>query len=160
MNEFSTHWLSLREPIDRAARNKKLLAQLADFFDQNEHITIVDIAGGTGSTYRALQNTLPNKMTWHLVDNDPKLLESAKKQIPENNLNCHLHDLSISLEPVLAFKPDLITTTAFLDLVSEEWLEHFSQISASHQVPIYAALTYNGKKAISPLHPSLSPILC
>jgi hypothetical protein len=40
---------------------------------------------------------------------------------------------------------DLITTSALLDLVSADWLERLTVEAAARRLPIYAALTYQGR---------------
>jgi hypothetical protein len=47
----------------------------------------------------------------------------------------------------------VITMSALLDLVSENWLDRFTRHVASHALPVYAALTYDGRIDISPSDP-------
>ena len=45
---------------------------------------------------------------------------------------------------------DLITISALLDLVSEAWLDRFAGNVAARALPVYAALTYDGRIDLSP----------
>ena len=54
---------------------------------------------------------------------------------------------------VLDGTKDVITISALLDLVSENWLDRFTRHVASHALPVYAALTYDGRIDISPSDP-------
>ena len=56
------------------------------------------------------------------------------------------HDLEAALDGPL----DLVTTSALLDLVSDEWLERFAVEAAARRLPVYAALSYNGKVELQP----------
>ena len=48
---------------------------------------------------------------------------------------------------------DVITVSALLDLVSETWLDRFVREIAARALPVYAALTYDGRIDISPADP-------
>ncbi len=153
MNLFSSHWLSLREPVDLGARNNSVLNAINDYFRNREEISVTDIAGGTGSTLRALQEKLAVRANWRLLDNDPTLLSHAQATFKHGNTTVEQVDLAQTLEPVLDTNPDLVTTSAFLDLVSQTWLEHLVDLLAHNNTPFYAAITYNGNKSLSPVHP-------
>jgi len=62
-------------------------------------------------------------------------------------------DLNRNLEVALGGPVDLVATSALLDLVSESWLEHLATAIAAHSIPFYAALTYDGRIALSPADP-------
>jgi hypothetical protein len=57
------------------------------------------------------------------------------------------------VETALDGAPDLITTSALLDLVSEDWLERLVVECAARNLPLYAALTYDGEVAFNPIDP-------
>ncbi len=48
---------------------------------------------------------------------------------------------------------DLVTTSALLDLVSAEWLERLAVEAAARRLPVYAALTYQGRATLEPAEP-------
>ncbi|MBV9564188.1 MAG: SAM-dependent methyltransferase, partial [Bradyrhizobium sp.] len=62
-------------------------------------------------------------------------------------------DLSRELDAALTGPIDLITTSALLDLVSETWLHQLLRKAAGRALPIYAALTYDGRIELSPIDP-------
>jgi hypothetical protein len=63
-------------------------------------------------------------------------------------------DLNRDLEAALDGAIDLITTSAFLDLVSKDWLDRLATEIAARSIPFYAALTYDGRIDISPNDPA------
>jgi hypothetical protein len=59
-------------------------------------------------------------------------------------------DLVYDLEAALDGAVDLVTTAASLDLVSEPWIERLTVECAARRLPLYAALSYDGRIAFSP----------
>jgi hypothetical protein len=155
MSEYSADWLALREPYDRAARNAAVLDAVACTFAGQGAISVVDLACGTGSTFRAISGRLPARQSWRLVDNDLGLLGQAATlaRPPERIVEARPIDLVRDLELALDGAIDLITTTALLDLVSAEWLDRLATEAAARRLPVYAALTYQGKAALEPAEP-------
>lgn len=152
MSGFSAEWLALREPIDHSARSEEVLAGVAGWFAQDEALRITDIGSGTGSTLRALKPILPHRIAWHLIDHDDALLDVAKGEARGDRVEFSLADLSKSLDALFIHEPDLITTSAFLDLVSKDWLETMVREITSRKIPFYAALTYDGRAQCDPEH--------
>jgi hypothetical protein len=138
MSGFSAEWLALRERYDLAARNPTVLDTVADAFLDHPSIAVVDLACGTGSTLRAIGPHLPPRQSWRLVDNDLSLLARASA------LGRPPH-LAVTAKPV-----DLVTTSALLDLVSPEWLDRLIVEAAARQLPVYAALSYDGRALTEP----------
>lgn len=155
MSGFSAEWLALRESYDLRARNPIVLDAVADLFKPHDAVNVVDLACGAGSTVRALGSHLPARQHWDLVDSDQRLLALAcsGKSTGDISLNAVPIDLSGNFEVVLDSTKDLITISALLDLVSENWLDRFASHVASHALPVYAALTYDGRIDISPSDP-------
>jgi hypothetical protein len=149
---FSEQWLTLREPHDAAARNGKVLDAVAASFASQSGINVVDLACGTGSTFRAVSLALPGRQNWRLVDNDLSLLARAKPAGASSEINIITQaiDLQRDLELVLDGPVDLVTTSAFLDLVSEEWLERLITEIAARNLPFYAAINYDGRASLEP----------
>jgi hypothetical protein len=152
MSGFSAAWLALRERYDLVARNGAVLDAVAGAFVGQTSIAVVDLACGTGATLRAVAEHLPPRQSWRLVDNDLGLLARAMT-LPRP---VHVHvvtrpvDLVRDLELALEGPLDLVTTSALLDLVSLEWLDRLVIEAAARRLPVYAALTYDGRTALEP----------
>jgi SAM-dependent methyltransferase len=149
---FSADWLALREPYDRAARNAEVLDAVVAAFRGQAAISVVDLACGTGATLRAIGERLPRRQNWRLVDNDLGLLAAAATlgQPPNIAVAARAVDLVHDLELALDGPIDLIATSALLDLVSKEWLERLIVEAAVRRLPLYAALSYDGRVSFEP----------
>jgi hypothetical protein len=152
MSDFSAEWLALREPFDLAARNQDVLAALATAFAKHTSIAVVDLGCGTGATLRAIGAQLPQRQSWRLVDNDLGLLARASesRKSPHVTVITRPVDLARDLELALVAPLDLVTTSALLDLVSPEWLDRLIVEAAARRLPVYAALTYDGRAELAP----------
>jgi SAM-dependent methyltransferase len=155
MSGFSADWLRLREPYDRRARNPAVLTAVSAGFTPGSAIAVVDLACGIGASLRALAPILPRRQNWRLVDNDLSLLARIETNVASADaaVSAVPLDLTRDLEIALDGPLDLITTSAFLDLVSADWLERFVIEAAARALPIYAALTYDGRFCIEPEDP-------
>lgn len=155
MSGFSADWLALREPYDRRSRSPAVLESLSAAYSLASSIAVVDLACGTGATLRALAPLLPRRQSWRLVDNDLSLLARVQNAAAPADVRVTtipvdlLHDLEVALDGPL----DLITMSAFLDLVSADWLERLAVEAGARGLPIYAALTYDGRIAFEPNDP-------
>jgi len=152
MSGFLPDWLSLREPLDHTARSEMVLSAVGHYFLNDARLNITDIGTGTGSTVRALRPYFEQPVSWHLIDNDPVLLNHAKNTLGTDRARISLADLSESLDCLFDEPASLITTSAFLDLVSESWLQNFVHEITARKIPFYAALTYDGRAECSPKH--------
>ncbi len=152
---FSAEWLSLREPYDVRARNPVVLNAALGAFNSQLHLNITDLGCGTGSTLRTLSPRLQTKQEWRLVDYDPALLARAAQSAAALDLPIRpvKADLNCELEQVLQQPADLITSSALLDVVSEEWIDRLVDCAASGELSLYAALNYDGRIELSPSHP-------
>ena len=151
MSGFSARWLALREPHDRAARNRPLLDRLAALFAGSGGIAVCDLGCGTGATMRAICGLLPVRQRWRLVDNDQTLLASAAASAPPGaNVIPVAADLAWELDHAIGEEADLVTMSALLDLVSAAWLDRLAAAMTRLQRPLYAALSYDGEIAMSP----------
>lgn len=137
---FTPEWLALREPADQTARDPGLLARAAQAAGPKP--VILDLGCGTGSTLRTLAPHLPEDARWHLVDNDPTLLERASAEAP-GRADLHRIDLrdldALPLEGVT-----LVTASALLDLMPADWITRLADRLAAAGLPFYAALSYDG----------------
>jgi hypothetical protein len=59
-------------------------------------------------------------------------------------------DLARDLELALDGPTDLIATSALLDLVSQQWMDRLAVEAAARRLPVYAALTYDGRTELAP----------
>ncbi len=177
MTGFSSHWLALREPIDHASRNmavrNAMIAELRLRHGRTlSKLKVVDMGCGTGSNLRAISPLLGREQFWRLLDYDPALLEAARHAVSawadavvsdtSERLIVRKGTCEIQVEFVQAdlnrefsewldtSKIDLLTASALLDLVSEQWIEKFC---AALACPLYAVLTYDGRMQWTPAHP-------
>ncbi len=82
MNGFSADWLALREPFDRAARERsaalldvpRLACDLRARRSADEPLVVIDLACGSGANLRELAPRLGGRQRWQLIDHDPALL--------------------------------------------------------------------------------------
>jgi hypothetical protein len=151
MSGFAADWLALREPYDAKARNPAVLDATVASLAEQPSVTIADLACGTGSTLRAVSPRLAAQQNWRLVDNDLGLLARASASAPAGvNARATPLDLNRDLEAALDGPVDLVTASALLDLVSQDWLERLVIEIAARKVPLYAALTYDGRIEFDP----------
>jgi hypothetical protein len=151
MSGFSAAWLELREPYDRRARSETVLDAVASAFTGRPAVSIVDLACGTGSTFRALSPRIQARQSWRLTDNDLSLLARTPRSSPPNlAISTAPIDLNRDLEAALDGPLHLITMSALLDLVSSDWLQRFAVEAAARQLPVYAALSYDGRVELFP----------
>ncbi len=155
MTSFSADWLALREPYDLRARNPAVLDGVAASLQQLSAVRIVDLACGTGSTMRALSPLLPARQHWTLIDNDLGLLAraTAAPRLERAAVAAVPLDLNRDLEAALDGPVDLVVTSALLDLVSETWLDRLAVEIAARAIPLYAALSYDGRIEFAPSDP-------
>ncbi|PVB60680.1 class I SAM-dependent methyltransferase [Labrenzia sp. 011] len=155
MSGFSSEWLALREPLDLAARNagveEAFLAQLPE-----RPLRILDLASGAGSTIAALQGKFRQPVNWLLTDHDPALLEVAAARWDRgaaSGVETRQVDLAGDLEGLPLADVEAVTTSAFLDLVSDEFLLRLTDRIVRSGKPFLASLTYDGRTAFEPSHP-------
>ncbi len=154
MSGFSTQWLDLREPADRAARDKGLLREAAALVARADDPAVLDLGSGTGATARALGPYCGAGITWRFVDHDPDLLREAGRRTP--GAATFARDLAalaasggdgLPLDGVA-----LVTASALFDLVSEAWVERLVALLSARRMPLYSALTYTGAMGFNPGH--------
>ncbi|MGE3247117.1 MAG: SAM-dependent methyltransferase [Beijerinckiaceae bacterium] len=179
MSGFSADWLSLRESADHASVNPGVRAAFAGYFADAETVTIADLGSGSGSSLRALAPFLPQRQVWRLGDHDPKLLRHARAALAqwansarEEGSVLHLckagkdiavsfveTDLSAGVPDAFADGADAMTSSAFFDLVSRDWIERFCAGLSARRLAFYAALTYDGREQWRPPHPADAAML-
>ena len=162
MAGFSAEWLALREPVDHAARSADLARAVLDALPPDTPQRILDLAAGTGSNLRYMRRAGPERTRsadaptahaesdWLLVDHDPALLAYVA-QSPDVHTRCV--DLSTLDDSGLFAGRTLVTASALLDLVSEDWLRTLAARCAQAGAAVLFALTYDGRIACSPQDP-------
>lgn len=184
VNGFDPHWLRSRETFDLAARDERLATRFAAALaDAGAPLRIMDLAAGSGANFRALAPRLPGDQDWLLVDHDPRLLAAQREDIAawaENQgwriavgdegllvdsgaavwrVRGYRLDLACHLEALDLGKVDALVTTAFLDLVSADWLERLCRLLAQHPLPLLATLSVDGRRQWHPPHPADARVL-
>lgn len=169
---FSAGWLALREAADHRARSAALEAKLAARLSSLAEQRIVDLGAGSGSNLRALAPKLGPRQHWILVDHDDTLAEAARAAFrafadgwredggtlvldlagKEVTVEFALRDIAADPAAPLAFRPHLVTASAFYDLVSADWCRRFAAAFAGTGVLLHAALTCDGRDAWTPPH--------
>jgi hypothetical protein len=178
MSGFKADWLQRREPFDAAARDRDLARRFGAVLGdgRNKPLRIVDLAAGTGASFRALAPLMGGDQDWLLVDHDPLLIAAQAAEIARwstrNGWHCEAYsggvlvragnthwrarsltlDLAHFLERVDFAECDGVTTAAFLDLVSTAWLERLCGVLTRSSLPLLATLTVDGRRE---WHPSL-----
>ena len=151
-SSFSTGWLALREPVDAAARNVELTAELLAWRRERGLLTVLDLASGAGANLRFLAPALGGEQHWRLVDHDPALLargeELSSPWAAEQGMNLTLNwrrlDLVCDWERLDFCGVRLVTASALLDLVSADWLERLAQCCRDARAAVFMALSYDG----------------
>jgi len=152
MTGFSTDWLALREPFDRAAREASAAALDLGVLALRLRagapmLRVLDLACGTGANLRELAPRLGGSQRWLLVDHDPRLLAALPEAFGawaraqgfalradadclriegpdwDAEVRTRCIDLVMALDAVPFDEAQLVTASALLDLVSASWLD-------------------------------------
>jgi len=174
MGDFSADWLALREPADFIARSSQLTNVVADTLAHDDILQALDVASGTGSNLRYLAERLPPHQDWLLVDHDPGLIAQAPIRISEwagargyeariepdgvllrgDRLKCRVQarrvDVADLRNGAIFDGRTLVTASALLDLVSEQWLQGLAMRCREHASAALFALNYDGRIRCSP----------
>ena len=157
MSGFSADWLALREPLDLAARNREVESAFFEVLPSGP-LRLLDLASGAGSTVSALATQLDGRAAWSLTDYDPDLLKVAQQRWPDG-VTTRQVDLQADLEQLPFAAVDGITTSAFLDLASETFLERLVDEVTRSQKPFLASLSYDGRSDFEPIHSADTDLL-
>ena len=176
MSGFSSAWLRLREPLDRASRSAALVRDLDCSVGGDSPRQILDLGCGTGANLRYLAPLLGGSQQWLLLDRDPMLLAELEKctaawasaqrlklvpsasgermRLQGNGLQCgfewRLQDLAENPTDLVGTDCWLVTASALLDLVSENWLTQLATACSDVDAAVLFTLTYDGCVRCSP----------
>lgn len=160
---FSAEWLRLREPVDHRSRDKSLLANAAQYLASKDEPVIYDLGAGAGSNLRGTAPSLGQRQRWVLVDYDAALLSAsldylaqwAEKSRPTAaglelekggkliRVEVKRADLNANTAPWGDSTPDLVTSAALFDLVSENWIDRFCTALVKDRLPLYTTLVHD-----------------
>lgn len=148
MGDFDTAWLDLRESYDRRALNADVMEAIAHWgASLGRPLRVVDLGCGTGAAYRHLQDRLPATTRWTAVDGDTTLLDHAVARTQATPLRCNLA-IGLSFIPFNAF--DLVTASAFIDLVSGDWLDRLIGLLTKNQCAVWLPMTATDRRQWMP----------
>ena len=180
---FSADWLSLREPFDqlareRAANTMRLPTHLKHLTDGLQRpLRVMDLGCGTGSNLRWLAPRLAAEQEWLVVDHDEALLQAwperfARQGLPletaSNALHAAMHwpscvggvhivrrplDLASRLHELPWSAVDLVTASALIDLVSEDWLQRLVNHTRDAGAALLLTLSVDGRHRWTPKDP-------
>ena len=153
---FAPAWLDLREPADRAARNRPLLDRLAVWCGKRAELRVIDLGAGTGANLRRTAPALRPRQDWTLVELDPALIEAGSARLARSDVAWRYRrlDLVRDLEALAETPPpDLIVAAALIDLVSAAWLERLTALLARTGAALYVVLTVDGRLRWTPADP-------
>jgi hypothetical protein len=170
MSSFSPQWLALREPLDARSRAVGLATAL-------RAVEIIDLGAGTGAHLRYAAPLLAGVQHWLLVEHDPLLLAAMAGQLRDwahatqsectasgaqftvraAGFECQVQTLALDLAVQLDALPlrhgVLLTASALLDLVSEDWLRMLVGRAATVEATMWFTLTYDGRIECEPAEP-------
>jgi SAM-dependent methyltransferase len=172
MSGFSAQWLDLREPVDHRSRSVELGHRLARHFEGWRPITVVDLGCGTGSNLRATAPLLGPDQSWTLVDYDQGLLDAAGERLAawadgadkqdtrlilfkgakRLTVEFRRADIAGDLDTALGPSANLVTASAFFDLVSADFIARFATAVAKRKAAFFTVLTYDGDQRWTPEH--------
>jgi len=154
---FSAYWLQLRAAADSRSRATHLETALRDVlstYDPTGAGKVIDLGSGSGANCRHLSAQLDRPREWLLVDNDAGLLAEAThlcRQLPAvAALHTQTCDLAQQLSTLPLATAGLVTGSALLDLVSQQWLEQLVLACQQARLPALFTLSYDGRIQLQP----------
>jgi hypothetical protein len=119
-------------------------------------LRVLDLAAGTGSNLRYLAGRLTGEQRWLLVDHDVPLLAQARRQRSADPRACQVDTREMDLAGLTDAERDifdgraLVTASALLDLVSDDWLRALAARCRESGSAVLFALSYDGRLQCSP----------
>jgi hypothetical protein len=153
---FSAEWLALREPADRKARSRTLTAEAVSHLNEENALSALDLASGTGANARYVAEFIHIDQRWLLADHDPLLLAAVEPSMSSwpHTFDAEFRTRHIDLrrldDPSLFAGRALVTASALLDLVSEAWIGTLADRCREAAATVLFALTYDGRMSADP----------
>ncbi|MGM0832900.1 MAG: glycosyltransferase [Pseudomonadota bacterium] len=164
-SQFAADWLSLREGVDASSRSQALVDALASWLSEKQQraesallteasspITLADLGCGRGSNSQFLAPRLHHAQRWMLIDHDPALLNEAYSRTSQLNtgkgepLQVETHCVSLKqLDHPALTHCDVVTASALIDLVSQEWIDALAAQCAKHRQALLITLSITGE---------------
>lgn len=151
-------WLALREPADAAARAGDLVDEIRSELPGRRPLVIHDLACGAGAMLRWLAPQLPGPQHWVTYDLDADLLAAVDAAPSTTAADGSQVTTQTRRRDVTRLRPGdlvgaaLITSSALLDLLTEDELHRLVCTCASAQCPVLITLTVTGTVRLSPPH--------
>jgi SAM-dependent methyltransferase len=179
---FDAAWLALREPFDRQAR-APADAALAALPRASGQLQVLDLGCGTGASLRALAPRLGGAQRWRLVDHDAALLAAVPRALQawaeaqgwhwqaqggewllqgpglRVEIVCQQADLATALTALALPQDGLVTASALLDLVSEDWVAALVAQCRAARAQVCWALSVDGRVAFEPVDAADAAVL-
>ncbi len=161
MGDFTADWLGLREPLDARSRDAGLLRLLGTWAGGRSGLRILDLGCGSGANLRVLAPALGANQRWTALDHDPALLARLPGELAGPGWRALVSPLEAGLTELDAVDggaaPDLVTGSALLDLVSQDWLAGL--VERYRGSAFYFALSVEDRVALAPAHPADDAVL-
>ena len=156
MHKFENSWLFQRERIDNLSKNISLVNKINNNLNNLDRIKIIDLGTGTGSNFRYLSKKIKyQNQFWTLMDISKNSLNEAKKNIIMNNkinkITLKKNDIIKNIQNINFFNYDLVTGSAFLDIMPLHWFKKFYLKNENTKL-IYFSINYDGYFKFYPQH--------
>jgi len=172
MTGFDSDWLRLREAADARARAGVLEHLLVRALPRRAPLRVADLGCGNGNNLRHLAPLLGGRQHWRLLDSDPALLAAVPDALaawaaargwefrddgagphlsgPEASVAVTRERADLAAAPLPARGLELVTGSALLDLVSQDWLARLAERCAAEGAAALFVLSYDGRIAWTP----------
>ncbi len=152
-SQFASDWLTLREAADIDSRSQPLAELAAEWLSARTQAPLIaDLGCGRGSNMRFLAPRLNGHQRWKLIDHDAILLAQARQRAAglsnSQGQPVAVETHCVSLEPLTEVPLDdahLVTASALLDLVSQQWIDALVARIAGQQQALLIALSVTGE---------------
>ena len=156
MHKFENSWLFQREKIDNMSKNLFLIKKINNSLKNYDQIRIIDLGTGTGSNFRFLSKKIKYKnQSWTLMDISKNSLNAAKKNVTTNDkikkIIIKHDDIIKNIQQNNFTNYDLVTGSAFLDIMPHEWFKKFYLKNINTKI-VYFSINYDGYFKFYPKH--------